>query len=61
MQLAWARALRDQCQAAGVAFHFKQWGNWRPDGEVMERMSKKAAGRLLDERTWDQYPASIHG
>jgi protein gp37 len=24
----WARALRDQCQAAGVAFHFKQWGQW---------------------------------
>jgi protein gp37 len=26
----WARSLRDQCQAAGVAFLFKQWGNWRP-------------------------------
>lgn len=24
----WARALRDQCTAAGVAFFFKQWGNW---------------------------------
>ena len=24
----WARALRDQCQAAGVPFFFKQWGNW---------------------------------
>lgn len=23
----WARALRDQCQAAGVPFLFKQWGN----------------------------------
>lgn len=22
----WARSLRDQCQAAGVAFFFKQWG-----------------------------------
>jgi len=22
----WARSLRDQCAAAGVAFHFKQWG-----------------------------------
>lgn len=27
----WARSLRDQCQAAGVAFHFKQWGEWGPD------------------------------
>jgi protein gp37 len=25
------RQLRDQCIGAGVAFHFKQWGNWRPD------------------------------
>lgn len=24
----WARSLRDQCAAAGVAFHFKQWGQW---------------------------------
>lgn len=24
----WARSLRDQCTAAGVAFHFKQWGEW---------------------------------
>ena len=24
----WVRSLRDQCNAAGVAFHFKQWGEW---------------------------------
>lgn len=24
----WARSIRDQCQAAGVPFHFKQWGEW---------------------------------
>ena len=24
----WARSLRDQCAEAGVAFHFKQWGEW---------------------------------
>jgi protein gp37 len=30
----WIRSLRDQCAAAGVPFHFKQWGEWavaRPD------------------------------
>lgn len=27
----WARWLRDQCQSAGVAFFFKQWGEWSPD------------------------------
>ena len=26
----WARSLRDQCQAAGVAFFFKQYGEWAP-------------------------------
>lgn len=26
----WVRSLRDQCQAAGVAFFFKQWGEWAP-------------------------------
>lgn len=26
----WYRSLRDQCAAAGVPFHFKQWGEWQP-------------------------------
>ncbi len=26
---AWFRSLRDACRAAHVAFHFKQFGNWR--------------------------------
>jgi protein gp37 len=26
----WARSLRDQCTAAGVAYFFKQWGEFRP-------------------------------
>ncbi len=42
----WARSLRDQCQAAGVPFFFKQWGG----------RNKKAAGRELDGRTWDDMP-----
>lgn len=42
----WALHLRDQCVSAGVAFHFKQWGG----------TNKKQAGRLLDGRTWDQFP-----
>jgi protein gp37 len=34
----WVREIRDQCAEAGVAFHFKQWGDWVPicnlaDGE----------------------------
>jgi protein gp37 len=30
MDPAWVRDLRDQCQAAGVPFFFKQWGEWAP-------------------------------
>jgi len=26
----WVRSLRDQCQAAGVPFFFKGWGEWAP-------------------------------
>ena len=29
----WARSIRDQCQAAGVPFHFKQWGEWLPNSQ----------------------------
>jgi protein gp37 len=46
MDPAWARSLRDQCQAQGVSFFFKQHGEYR-DGE---RLGKRRAGRLLDGR-----------
>jgi protein gp37 len=84
----WARSLRDQCVAAGVAFFFKQWGNWseieydhenppgdKPreryinaagghgfHGEQVVRLrsrGKKANGRLLDGRTWDEFPRKV--
>lgn len=29
----WVRSLRDQCQAAGVPFFFKSWGEWLPVGQ----------------------------
>ena len=31
----WARSLRDQCQAAGVPFFFKQWGEWGTGSQLM--------------------------
>lgn len=95
----WARSLRDQCVNAGVAYFFKQWGQWTPvcaqypatDDEhdeaeraglcadicmsnngyiwpddhqpavtgrpwLFDRVGKKRAGRMLDGRTWDEYP-----
>ena len=60
MHPAWVRSLRDQCIAARVPFLFKQWGEWLPDErdpEIWHKVGKKAAGRLLDGRTWDEYPA----
>lgn len=107
MHPAWPRQLRDQCIAAAVPFHFKQWGEygllprgWREEGPwpdepgvtvandgtvyqpgdlayepegpryreavrkdhgraqltAMYRAGKKAAGRELDGRTWDEFP-----
>jgi protein gp37 len=31
----WARSLRDQCAAAGVAFNLKQWGEWHTAAYTM--------------------------
>lgn len=52
---AHARSLRDQCVGAGAAFFFKQWGDLDAEGE---RVGKRAAGRELDGRTWDEFPLS---
>ena len=32
----WVRSLRDQCEAAGVPFFFKQWGEWKPISEISD-------------------------
>ena len=99
----WVWTLRDQCQAADVPFHFKQWGEWLPAeatgsleafeeirriernhyngllakpsasdhvciipmGEKGQqfcwRVGKKAAGRLLDGREWNEFPETRLG
>lgn len=56
MQPQWARAVRDQCEDAGVAFFFKQWGRWGSDGRAR---NKAANGRCLDGKTWEAYPAAM--
>ena len=35
----WVRSLRDQCQAAGVPFFFKSWGDWQ-DGSALDTNAK---------------------
>jgi protein gp37 len=42
----WVLSLRDQCQAAHVAFFMKQWGG----------RTHAAGGRLLDGREWSEFP-----
>lgn len=36
MHPEWARKLRDYATAAGIAFHFKQWGNWLPVDQMSD-------------------------
>lgn len=45
----WVRDIRDQCLSAGTPFFFKQWGGVR----------KQETGRVLDGRTWDEFPRQI--
>ena len=46
MEASWVVDIRDQCRQACVPFFFKQWGG----------INKKATGRELEGRTWDELP-----
>jgi hypothetical protein len=64
MEKQWALDLRDQCEAAGVDFFFKQWGEWAPADAIADsvnlalktydskrelyKVGAEAAGNLLD-------------
>jgi len=49
MKREWVVNIRRQCRMQGVPFFFKQWGGVR----------KARAGRLLDNRTYDEYPKRV--
>jgi protein gp37 len=49
LQKEWVTSIRDQCASKRIPFFFKQWGGVR----------KKKAGRLLDGRTYDGFPARV--
>jgi len=49
MRREWVTSIRDQCEASGVPFFFKQWGGVR----------KIKNGRTLDGRTYDEYPHRV--
>lgn len=46
----WVWEIERQCRRYGSAFFFKQWGG----------VNKKATGRLLDGRTYDEMPACTY-
>ena len=48
MEAQWVRQIRRRCKLHGVPFFFKQWGG----------RNKKAAGRVLDGKTWDEMPSA---
>jgi protein gp37 len=73
MEAAWARSIRDQCDAAGAAFFFKQWGRYVPDGQTIASgrkiitkqdeaeyasLPKALAGRMLDGVEHSEFPIS---
>ena len=53
MKREWVLNIKRMCDEEGVAFFFKQWGEWGADGL---RRGKKRNGRALDGRTWDALP-----
>ncbi|MBS1761507.1 MAG: phage Gp37/Gp68 family protein [Bacteroidetes bacterium] len=46
MKPEWVLDIQEQCEKSDVAFFFKQWGG----------KNKKAAGRILNGRTYDEMP-----
>lgn len=57
MRLEWIINIKRQCKEQNVSFFFKQWGGWGADGK---KRAKKANGRLLLGRTWDDVPDILH-
>lgn len=49
MKIAWVDQIRRACRRSGAAFFFKQWGG----------RNKKAAGRKLRGRTYDEFPHEL--
>lgn len=48
MDPAWVGEIEQMCRGAGTAFFFKQWGG----------KNKKATGRMLNGRTYDEMPVA---
>lgn len=51
MKPDWARGLRDQCQAAGVAYHFKQHGEWQSVDQSDDIVKSGTPEHIFDDGT----------
>lgn len=51
MRPDWASSIRDQCQAADVAFMFKQWGEWAPYDKSNHGKFQNADTHAFDEES----------
>lgn len=49
MSQKWVHEIQEACRLFGTAFFFKQWGG----------KNKKASGRVLNGRTYDEMPSTI--
>lgn len=56
MHIDWVRGLRDQCSAAGVAFLFKQWGEWFPYGHIDGDGHRNVRSRGEAPGLWHTWP-----
>jgi protein gp37 len=50
MDPAWVDEIQTMCHRSSASFFFKQWGG----------RNKKATGRLLNGRVYDEMPTSLH-
>jgi protein gp37 len=51
MNPAWPLHIQQQCEAAGVPFHFKQWGHWAPIELVRNDMTKNTRIEIMQDDT----------
>lgn len=56
MKEEWVRNIKNQCEKAGIAFFFKQWGTWGCDGV---KRDKHKNGKLLDGKICQAMPDII--
>lgn len=55
-----ARSARNQCQAAGVPFFFKQWGEWAPESQMSPAALLLELGTRIGAKSNSEADATSH-